>query len=233
MTLSMCEHRMTTSDGTSLFYRAWRPSRPAARALILFHRGHEHSGRFEDLVAKLGLEDFAVFAWDARGHGQSPGERGYAPSFSRLVRDADEFVRHVCREEGINLENVAVLSSSVGSVVACAWVHDYAPPIRAMVLGNPAFHIKLYVPFALSLLRLKTKLFGNSFVKSYVSSRMLTHDVDQQRLYDEDPLVARSIAVNVLTELFDVSTRLIEDAGAIRVPTLLLTSGSDWVVRKR
>jgi alpha-beta hydrolase superfamily lysophospholipase/SAM-dependent methyltransferase len=223
---------MTTADGTSLFYRAWRPAHPASRALILFHRGHEHSGRFEDLVEKLNLEDVAIFAWDARGHGRSPGERGYAESFTTLIRDADAFVRHVCRENAIAIEEVAVLSSSVGSVVACAWVHDYAPPIRALVLGNPAFRIKLYVPFALPLLRLKSRLFGNSFVKSYVKARMLTHDLEQQKSYDEDPLIARSIAVNVLIDLHDTSTRLLDDAGAIRVPTLVLTSGSDWVVRK-
>ena len=30
-----------------------------------------------------------------------------------------------------------------------AWVHDYAPPIRAMILATAAFHVKLYVPFAI------------------------------------------------------------------------------------
>jgi hypothetical protein len=38
--------------------------RPATGAgLILFHRGHEHSGRFADVVEALGLPDVAVFAW--------------------------------------------------------------------------------------------------------------------------------------------------------------------------
>jgi alpha-beta hydrolase superfamily lysophospholipase/ubiquinone/menaquinone biosynthesis C-methylase UbiE len=233
MTLTRTEHEMTAPDGTPIFYRAWRPASPASKALILFHRGHEHSGRFEDLVERLGLEDCAVFAWDARGHGRSPGERGYADSFSTLVRDADAFVRHVCREHAIAPENVAVLSSSVGSVLAAAWVHDYAPPIRALVLANPAFRVKLYVPFALPLLRLQNRLFGKSFVKSYVKAGMLTHDPEQRKSYDQDPLVTRSIAVNVLIDVFDVSQRLLDDAGAIRVPTLLLTSGSDWVVRQK
>lgn len=78
----MSEQFFTTWDGTRLFFRAWLPERPAARALVLFHRGHEHSGRWEETVARLGLEDFAVFAWDARGHGRSPGDRGWADSFA-------------------------------------------------------------------------------------------------------------------------------------------------------
>ena len=228
----MTEHRLITTDGTTLFYRAWIPARSARKALLLFHRGHEHSGRFQDLVERLALDDYAVFAWDARGHGRSSGERGYAPSISSLARDADEFARHLSRAHDVDLENTAVISTSVGSVVACAWVHDYAPPIRALVLGNPAFRVKLYVPGALPMLRLKQKLLGNSFVKSYVKARMLTHDPHEQKSYTEDPLIARSISVNLLIDLFDTSKRIVEDAAAIRVPTLLLTSGSDWVVRK-
>ena len=68
------------------------------------------------------------------------------------------------------------------------------------------------------------------FVSSYVKGRMLTHDEEQARRYDEDPLISRTIAVNVLLGLHDTATRLIADAGAIRTPTLVLAGGSDWVV---
>ena len=67
------EQTFETWDGARLFYRAWLPSKPAKQALVLFHRGHEHSARWRETVEKLGLEDVAVFAWDARGHGHSPG----------------------------------------------------------------------------------------------------------------------------------------------------------------
>src|SRR5207237_5951032 len=36
---------------------------------------------------------------------------------------------------------------------------------------------------------------------------------------------------NILLDLYDTATRLIADAGAITVPTLLLGAGSDWVVK--
>ena len=39
------EQTMTLRDGAKLFYRTWLPERPAERALVLFHRGHEHSER--------------------------------------------------------------------------------------------------------------------------------------------------------------------------------------------
>src|SRR5207302_3963239 len=119
----------------------------------------------------------------------------------------------------------------VGAVALAAWVHEYAPPIRGMVLATPAFRVKLYVPFALPALRLRMLFGGRSFIKSYVRPRMLTHDPDQIEAYKRDPLISRNIATNILLDLHDTSTRLLRDAGAIHVPTLLLSSGSDWVVK--
>ncbi len=227
------EHTMKLWDGSDLFYRAWIPAAPTDKALILFHRGHEHSGRFADVVAELGLRDVAVFAWDARGHGRSPGLRGYAPSFGAMVKDADSFVRHICETYGKKLENTVILAHSVGAVTATAWIHDYAPPIRGLILATPALRVKLYIPFAIPGLRVMRKLKGAKpgFVKSYVKSKMLTHDPVHAKAYDDDKLIAKAIAVNVLLDMYDAATRLIADAGAIRVPTLVMSGGADWVVR--
>jgi alpha-beta hydrolase superfamily lysophospholipase len=227
----MTEHFFTSWDGTRLFYRAWLPQKPAERAVVLFHRGHEHSGRLVELVRHLGLEDFAIFAWDARGHGKSPGERGWAESFAALVRDADCFVRHVSTGHAIAMENVAVVAHSVGAVIAAAWVHDYGPPVRAMVLASPALRVKLYVPFALPFLRLRRKLRKKAFVTSYVRPGMLTHDKAEAESYARDPMISRSVSLDVLVEMHDTAMRLLEDAGTIRTPTLVLSSGKDFVVR--
>ena len=226
------EHRLPLRDGTELFYRAWLPEQSTSRALLLFHRGHEHSARWQQTVRALGLEDVAVFAWDQRGHGHSPGERGAAPDLATVVRDADEWARHLAAAQGIDLQDTVVLAHSLGAVVAAAWVHDYAPPIRGLILATPAFRVKLYVPLALPLLRLRQKLFGSGYVKSYVRPGMLTHDPGEARRYGVDPLIFRQIAVNMLLDLHDTSTRLLDDAGALDVPLLVLAAGSDWVVKR-
>ncbi len=224
------EHGFRSWDGAELFYRAWLPEQNTTRAVILFHRGHEHSGRWQDVADKLDLPDFALFAWDARGHGRSPGERGYAENLGVLTRDVEAFVGHVSRHYGIPVENIVVFAHSVGSVLAATWVHDYAPKIRALVLGSPALRVQLYVPFAISGLRLLLKFKPKAFVNSYVKAKLLTHDPAKIASYDADPLITRCIAVNLLVDLFDAGRKLVADAAAITVPTLVLTSGADWVV---
>lgn len=228
----LSEHTLRRPDGAELFYRAWVPQRATDKALVLFHRGHEHSGRWQETVEALALDDVAVFAWDARGHGRSTGARGSAPDVATLIRDADAFVRHLCDRHGVAVEQTILLGHSVGAVIAAGWVHDYAPPVRGLVLATPAFRVKLYVPFAVPLLRLRQKFLGPGYVKSYVKAGMLTHDAEEARRYRADGSIFRQIAVNVLLDLHDTSTRLLADAGAITVPTLVLAAGSDWVVKR-
>lgn len=227
------EYTVKLRDGAELFYRAWLPNKPTTRALLLFHRGHEHSGRWQETVAELKLDDVAVFAWDQRGHGLSPGERGSAPNLATVIGDAEEWVRHLVAAHGIALEDTVVLAHSLGAVIATAWIHDYGPPIRGLILATPAFRVKLYVPFAVPFLRLKQNLLGPGYVKSFITAGLLTRDPEQAKQYDADSMIFKQIAINILLDLYDNSTRLLADAGAITAPLLVLAAGSDWVVRRR
>lgn len=230
------EKQFTTHDDTTLYYRHWpaRGAQPAAekRAIVLFHRGHEHSGRLQHIVDELELPGYAMFAWDARGHGHSPGPRGFSPSLGASVRDVDVFVKHIAATYDIAIDDIVVIAQSVGAVLAAAWVHDYAPRIRGLVLAAPAFKVKLYVPFARAGLALMQKLRGNFYVQSYVKAKFLTHDPERIASYETDPLISRAISVNILLGLYEAAERVVADAQAITVPTQVLISGADFVVHQ-
>jgi alpha-beta hydrolase superfamily lysophospholipase len=196
----------------------------------------------QHIVDELDLPSMAMFAWDARGHGRSvdpaaeaaEARSGSGPAtIGTLVNDVDAFVRHISSAFGIALGDIAVLAQSVGSVLVATWVHDYAPPIRCMILASPAFSVKLYVPLARSILRLRYQLFGNFYVKSYVKPRALTHDPERIASYLADPLIRRPISANILLALYSTADRVIEDAQAIQVPTQVLISGADFVVHHK
>ena len=225
------ERLFRTHDGVKVFYRRWPGT--GDRAVILLHRGHEHSGRMAHVVDELDLPEVSFFAWDARAHGRSEGEQGSATTMATFVQDLDEFIRHIRAEFGVAEENLAVCGQSVGAVIAAAWAHDYAPRIACLVLAAPAFRVKLYVPFARLGLGIWHKLAGDFFVKSYVKGRALTHDAERAASYHTDPLIKLRISARVLLGLYRMSKRLVADAGAIRVPTQLLLSGSDWVIHNR
>ncbi|MGJ7546485.1 bifunctional alpha/beta hydrolase/class I SAM-dependent methyltransferase [Variovorax sp. LT1R16] len=225
------EQHFNTHDGVSLFYRHW-PATGAVRrgAIVLFHRGHEHGARMAHLVDELDLPDFDFFAWDARGHGHSPGPRGHSPSFATSVRDVQTFVEHIGTAHGVPERDLHVIAQSVGAVLISTWAHDYAPKVRGLTLASPAFKVKLYVPFARAGLGLMHKLRGLFFVNSYVKAKFLTHDPQRIASYESDPLISRPIAVNILLDLYAAADRVVADANAITLPVQLLISGSDWVV---
>jgi alpha-beta hydrolase superfamily lysophospholipase len=56
---------------------------------------------------------------------------------------------------------------------------------------------------------------------------MLTHDPEQQKAYDTDPLISRSIDAELLIDLAKAGKRLVEDAEAVDTPN------ADSCCRKR
>ncbi|BFO06286.1 bifunctional alpha/beta hydrolase/class I SAM-dependent methyltransferase [Pseudomonas guariconensis] len=225
-----------THDGVELHYRYWPATRneyQPRRAVVMFHRGHEHGGRMAHLADELDMPGYDFFAWDARGHGQSPGARGDSPGFATSVRDVQTFIEHVRDSHGIAEADMVVLAQSVGAVLVATWAHDYAPKVRCLVLASPAFKVKLYVPFARPGLKLLKALRGNFFVNSYVKPRLLTHDPERVMSYLADPLISRPISVTMLLGLYEAADRVVADAQAIQVPTQMLVSGADLVVERK
>lgn len=227
------QHTFLTHDGVDIFYRHWTSTEPRVGCVILLHRGHEHSERMAHLVTELKLPQLDFFAWDARGHGHTPGVRGSAPSLSDLVRDVQTFITHIQDTYHIPIQNMIVIGQSVGAVLASTWAHDYAPPIRGLILASPAFKIKLYIPFARWGLALLQKIKGNFFVTSYVTPQMLTHDAERIHSFNRDPLITKQISVNILLDVYHYSERIVADAQAITVPTQLLISKKDWVAHNK
>ena len=227
------EHTFTAQDGVKLFFRYWPAIGERKGAILLLHRGHEHSGRVAHVVDELKLPDYAFFALDARAHGRSGGEQGPTTTMSTFVQDLDDFVRHLRARFDVEEEDLAVIAQSIGAVIAAAWAHDYAPKLRCLILASPAFRVKLYVPFARLGLAIGHAVAGDFFVKSMVRGNALTQDPARAASYATDPLIKLPISVRVLLSLDQMADRIVEDAGAIRVPVQMLISRRDWVVQEQ
>lgn len=230
-------------DGTAIYYRYWltmpiadiksQAATQSLRQVILLHRGHEHSGRLAELGMQFAAAGYQVFAWDARGNGRSGGIKDHADSVTELERDLNDFVQLVRAQTGIAIEDTLIVASSIGAVLAAAWVHDYAPNIRGMILGTPALNIRLYMPFAIPTLKVARTLGVMSRVSSYVKAQVLTHDKAAQEAYNADPLISSSISTDLLIDTHATGQRLLDDAAAITAPVFVLCAGKDYVVDKQ
>ncbi len=214
-------------DGNEIFYREWN-FQPQQKNIIMIHRGHEHSERLNDIAQSPQFSKFNIFAFDLRGHGHTKTKT--SSIFMDYVRDLDAFAKFLQSKYEIKISDIFVVANSIGGVVASAWAHDFAPQIAGMALLAPAFRINLIVPLANEMITLGTKLKKGLIIKSYVKSKMLTHDPEQQKAYDTDPLISRSIDAELLIDLAKAGKRLVEDAEAIDTSTLILAAEKDHVV---
>lgn len=214
-------------DNCEIFYRKWN-YQPDKKSIIMIHRGHEHSERLNDIAQSPQFSKYNIFAFDLRGHGYT--KTPTSSVFMDYVRDLDAFSKFLLSQYKVNITDIFVVANSIGGVVASAWAHDFAPRIAGMALLAPAFKINLIVPLANEMITLGTKLKKGLIIKSYVKSKMLTHDPEQQKAYDTDPLISRSIDAELLIDLAKAGKRLVEDAEAVDTPTLILAAEKDHVV---
>ena len=72
------EGRFTGSDGARLFYQAWLPVNSPGRAVLVnLHGLGDHSGLYPNLGNRMPQAGLALYAYDMRGNGRSPGQRAY------------------------------------------------------------------------------------------------------------------------------------------------------------
>ncbi len=227
------EAEFLSFDGERIFFRYSKPNTESAKSLMILHRGHEHSGRVTEFAEELGYDDFWYFAFDLRGHGRSGGKRAWAKGFQTWVRDLDSFSKYIQQNFPIEEKEQVLIANSVASVMTVNWILNFAPKIKACVLGAPAFSIKLYVPFALTGLKLLRKLGDNFFVTSYVKSSLLTRDEAQAKAYDDDELITKKIGVNILVDLFDSAKVIMQRAKDFDTPALILSAEKDFIVNNK
>ncbi|MDZ7855417.1 class I SAM-dependent methyltransferase family protein [Sphaerotilus sp.] len=185
------ESGFQSADHTRLYYRCRQPldtrrtpASPPLRVLVFLHDDHQHSGHLQALADELlGFQDWS-FAWDARGHGHSPGDHDATADIDRLVQDFHHFTRHLRQTLGLSTEDMVVVAHGLGALVAATWVHDHAPCLRGLVLAAAAFQPKAWPARFTALARQRAT----------------------------------------------TARRIVANAAAIDVPTLVLVAGEDSVV---
>lgn len=95
--------KVLASDGVELSIRIYKPppSTPQKEiALLFYHGGGAYSGGGYQYLAKGLSEQYGVTVYlpDLRGHGDSGGERGDAPSKEQVWRDIDTAVEFVANK---------------------------------------------------------------------------------------------------------------------------------------
>ncbi|MDJ0690563.1 MAG: alpha/beta hydrolase [Xenococcaceae cyanobacterium MO_188.B32] len=92
------EGTFTGVDRLQLYYQSWDPKQKVKGVVVIVHGLGGHSNKYNNVVNHLVARGFTLYAFDQRGHGRSPGQRGYISSWAELRTDLDTFLKLVKTE---------------------------------------------------------------------------------------------------------------------------------------
>ncbi|MFM6106529.1 MAG: alpha/beta fold hydrolase, partial [Sphaerospermopsis kisseleviana] len=85
--------------GIDLYYQNWNPGGKIRGILALVHGLGGHSGLYKNIIENLLPQQYAVYGLDLRGHGQSPGQRGYINTWSEFRNDVRTFLKMMQQQQ--------------------------------------------------------------------------------------------------------------------------------------
>jgi alpha-beta hydrolase superfamily lysophospholipase len=132
------EGQYRASDGASLHSYRWssRDTESDPKAVIAIMHGYgEHCGRYREFAEFLVRAGYLACGIDARGHGQSEGQRGHIARYERYVDDLHGFTLEQRRYHP-NTPFVLVGHSN-GGLICLRTVQTRRPIPDALVLTSP------------------------------------------------------------------------------------------------
>jgi acylglycerol lipase len=221
------EGKFKGKGGTNLYYQVWKPEK--SKAVITGVHGYaEYSGRYNHVGEHFANEEIAFRMADLRGHGLSEGIRGHVDHFDDYLDDLDIFVAS-SREKG---KKLFLLGHSLGGEIAIAYALKNPNKIDGMVLSSPLLKLALQVPPELEkMVRDLSESKPTQSVPNQIDPYILSHDKKLCEKYAKDPMVFKTTTARWATEFFAKGDELLENAGKLKVPTLLLLAGSDKLVK--
>ncbi|MBC7973575.1 MAG: alpha/beta fold hydrolase, partial [Myxococcales bacterium] len=77
----------STQTTSGLYTETFLPAGTPKGVVLISHGYAEHCGRYHEVAHVIVNAGWAVLSYDVRGHGKSPGERGYIDRFSIYLDD--------------------------------------------------------------------------------------------------------------------------------------------------
>ncbi len=219
---------LSAHDGLQLFTRTWQPDEPARAALLLVHGINEHSGRYAYMASHLTTHGIAVYSYDHRGHGQSPGPRVYVDSFDEYVDDLAIVLRNV--HDQTDELPLFLMGHSLGGLIASLFVVNHRPELHALILSSPA----LRIPPDLSPLKQKIVGVINRVAPRLMMGKLevqhISRDEKVQEAYLADPLTNnKGIRARVGFESLQAMKRVRQHPEAFTMPLYLFHGTADRI----
>ncbi len=211
--------------------RAWCADRPRALVAIVHGLG-EHSGRYAALASALVDRRFTVVSLDLPGHGEAPGPRGHAKSWTTLrdlVVPAMFTVTRGMPGQPPDLP-IVLLGHSMGGLLALDYALAHPKTILGLVLSAPALRSAPPPGWKKTLASIAHSITPSAGFSNGLDESGISRDPEVLAARAEDPLVHNKISPRLYFGLEEARKRVLSEARRLAVPTLILQGAADRVV---
>jgi alpha-beta hydrolase superfamily lysophospholipase len=226
------EHREGTfpgSDRIPLYYQTWLPTQARPRAVIVnLHGLGDHSGLYPNLASHFPARAVALYAFDMRGNGRSPGQRAYLGSWKEYRGDLEAFVGRVREwEPGLPL---FLLGNSLGGLVVLDYVLHHPGQVEGVIAAAPVLGDVGVPPVLMALGRVMSRVLPRFSLNVGMDLTGLARDPSVVEPVLADPLFHRRGTARLSTEVTAAIDRVQHLAGTLSVPLLILHGSADRMV---
>ena len=211
-----------------LYGEVFLPDETPRGVVVVTHGYAEHCGRYREVAHVIVKAGWAALAYDVRGHGQSPGPRGFIEDFSIYLDDLA--AAHAAARTLVPASAPTVLlGHSNGSLITLrALCSDRPPPAVAAIVSSPYLALRLSVPGYRKLLaRLASRVAPGLAQPNALRAEDLTQDPQKQAERVADKLCFSIVTARWFTESSSAQEFVARNASRIRVPTTWLVGGAD------
>ncbi|MBX7257043.1 MAG: lysophospholipase [Candidatus Hydrogenedentes bacterium] len=133
-----------THDNQDLATQSWEVGQEPRASLIIIHGFGHHGACFQEVAQHLNHAGVNVYSFDQRGHGKSPGKRGFINSFDDTISDVRTFMQSI--KANVEGRPLFLMGHSMGGLVLGVYVLRHAPAVRGLIFSSALLKIPDSVP---------------------------------------------------------------------------------------
>lgn len=226
------QHREGTFTGAgdvALYYQAWLPLNRQHRAVLVnLHGLGDHSSLYPSLAGHFPGRGIALYAYDMRGNGRSPGQRAYLRQWEEYRGDLHAFLIQVREREGN--PPIFVLGHSLGGLVVLDYALNHPDGLAGVIAAAAPLGDVGVPPILMALGRIMSRVWPRFSLEVGMDLSGLARDPAVVNTVLADPHFHRRGTARLSTEVTAAIERVQAQAANLSVPLLMLHGSADRMV---
>lgn len=210
----------------SLYSQYWLPEGHPRAVIALVHGFGEHSGRYMNVVDYMVSNQYGVYGYDLRGHGNSPGQRGHIDTWVEYRIDLLKFLKMIeVQQLGCP---IFLMGHSMGALIALDFILSENEKLAgAIISGAPIDPVGVAKPYLVALARILSRIYPRFPIDLGLDHDAISRIPSVVRSYKEDPLVHGKVSARWGTESLSAVESVKMQGENIHIPFLMIHGEAD------